>query len=401
MNSNRFISVAFRGSAIGSIFVFGLLYSFYDSVDNSSLFFISLAAVSLLIFILGLELHVYSDRAVARGMSSAKALKNTFLAQLPLAIAMLIFILPVCEWFGWETLLVLLIALNALIGLFVQEYFRIFIALGQQKLANLLIVIRTTAPFLVAIIALYFHKQLNPKYVLLLWLIGGVVAGIFAINKLRKLKHEYVSNTYQVFEALKTAGVFLPLALISRVLLSADLFVIGLVGKPIDVTIYGNLSSIASALLTIADLAIFQWRFKDVMKTNPNDVLNKRYQIETLIMGISSFLVALLLSAVLLSGLLGPGNVSFSSYVLSALLSVSILFAILTQGKQLSLYSHNRDLIIFRGYIAAFIVFMAMTTLTFVTSNVAWVVSGRAIAFAFLFLYFRKQIKEEPWKTIV
>lgn len=369
---------------MAAIFFFGLAYSFRAPIIDSSNFFISLAAVSLLIFIFGLEIHVYSDRAVARGMNPKVALKNNYLIQLPLVFIGLLLVLPVSGLFNWDKFLVLLVMLNAMVGLFVQEYFRIFIALGHQHLANLLMIFRSTLPFVISLLLLILQTTIDLETVLVIWFLGGLIAGLAAILMLRSLKIYPATINYALFSALKTSSLFFPSALISRALFSLDIFVIGLIGEPLQVTIYGNASNISAALITFADLAIIQWRFQSVVQPNKSMSTLRKLFSETLKMGLVAF--AILLSIAIWLGIFDQNSANQSSSLLVVCLAVSTLFAILAQGLQLSLYSNDQDKIIFRGYVISFVVFITFFFFASISTNVFWVVFGRAISFAVLFL---------------
>lgn len=392
----RFISVAARGSSMAAIFFFGFAYSFRAPLVDSSNFFISLAAVSLLIFIFGLEVHVYSDRAVARGMNPKLALKKNFLIQVPLIIVGFLLVVPACKFFDWEIVLVMLIILNAMIGLFVQEYFRIFIAIGHQHLANFLMILRSTLPFVLLLLWLLLRVDVNLETVLVVWFIGGLIAGLAAIVILQRLEVHQTSLNYALLRALKTSSLFFPSALISRVLFSVDLFVIGLIGDPLQVTIYGNASNISAALVTFVDLAIIQWRFKSVVQSERSTPFDKKLFSETFKLGIVAFASMLSIAIWLLVSDANPANLSSSIFV--TCLAFSSFFAILAQGRQLFLYSFDQDRVIFRGYATSFGVFMTFFFLAFIFTNVFWVVLGRAISLAVLFIIFDVTSKGIKWK---
>ncbi len=376
----RVIAMGARGSAMLAVFIFGVTYTSQATLQQASTFFVAYAATSLLIAVMGLELHTYSDREVARGMRPITALAGLARLEAPW-MAVVCLLTVVLGWIAMGGPLVpLLIACNAVIGTAVQEAFRIFVALGRNANANLLMVLRNTVPFSALTILVLCGVDTSVGVVLVAWLATGVGAAVLAIVILvRASRGMEDGHCFSATNAFRTARHYLPVAVVIRSMLTVDIIVIGVIGSAAISTMVGNVANIAAAFFAFADLAIVQWRLHSFLSNpsaNPDSRRHLRDSVGiAVISSLSIGAVALLTS----SGVFGVIYATTEIATSIIILAIASGLAIIAQSAQLPLFALNRDRTVLSTYLWAGCVYFAVMAMALLTQAPLLAVGARAL----------------------
>ena len=368
--------VAARGSGMALQFACGVLLTLWAPSEDAAAFFAATSAVALLVSVLGLELHTYTDRLVANGMGPGRALAELGRMQAPWVVAVVGVLLLFGSRFGWTSGLTVSICVNAVVGLVVQECFRMLVVRSRQFQANLLLVLRNTLPFGVACLGL-FGGATRVDLILWGWALGGVLAataGLIAL--LRNQGGDAMGTMLSRAQAFRTAAHYAPVAVVARSLIGLDVVVVASIAAPEVAAVYGNAAAVAAAFFTLADLVVVQWRMGAILRA-PH-ALEGRVVLgrESTTLGLVSGVAVGLVGGVLLIEA-GYGADGWA-WLTVACLGFASFAAIEVQARQLSWYARRQDRGLLRAYLTAGALFGAVMVASALTATTWLVAVARA-----------------------
>lgn len=268
----RAAALVFRSSSMGAVFLTGIVITGEREPGQVAQFFVAVAIIPILVTLTGLEFHTVTDRLVANGMRPGWALAWLSRRHAVTCLLLLALLSLVARPLDWSMAFALLIWANVVIGLAMQEVFRVLVVTTRATLANALVAIRGTLPFLGAMPLWFFTSDFAVEHLLGMWAGGGTVSIVVGLRCLRT--SEFARRNDAVEAALgrgpvfRTVITYLPSAVVARCLLTLDVAVVGYAGGAHVVGLYGNLNALMLALYTFADVAIVQWRLKEVLEVN-------------------------------------------------------------------------------------------------------------------------------------
>lgn len=379
LSRNRVQSGALRLSGMVTQFLCGVLVAREGDHATIGTFFTVTSAVPLLVLFLGLELHTGTDRLIARGLSSRRALLWLGRKEATWVAIATVMAFP----FAWALVpdhsQLMLVYLNGLVGLAVQELFRVLVLQGLQSAANGLLILRNTAPFLVYGVS-GLVGSLDVTVLLVAWLVGGVAAGAVGFWRVRR----HVAWGQDVVDerpgqALPYVLTYFPATMGVRALLSADVLLISALPESSMAGVYGNLNALILAFFTLNDVFVLQWRMRETITTQDHRQA-ARLSAELRLMAVLSMIGVIVGGAALMR----VAGAAYSITTVATILLMSFTSAVITlaQGMHLRAYAEGRHEVIRRTYAVATLVFVVVLVVALFLGAYPLLALAKAFAWA-------------------
>lgn len=337
----RLCAVGLRGASMGFQFVAGIAVVMTRDADMASRFFGFTAAVPILVTLAGMELHTATDRLVARGLAPLTALRWLIPREATMAAIVAMIGCVAAEALSIDWSITLLAIANMVFGLACQEVFRLHVAVGEATTANLLMAVRNAVPFGLTLPLWWLVPGFDVNHLFVAWAacsaLGAVAGLIWLSARDRASSIALPSRT----EAIRAVTTYLPSSFVVRLLLAGDVVVLSTFASGQLMGIYGTLNNLVLAIFTVADVAVVQWRFSDVMRMAEVSAPRLRRELGMLA-GVAGALV-LTLGIGWGAYLNWAGLSPLAVIALAATLSVVAVCSTLAQGLHIEMYSRQSD----------------------------------------------------------
>ncbi len=385
INRNRILNVGLQFLTLASRFIFIFFIAKYT--DSSSLGFYGLftATVSYSLYFVGLDFYVYLTREI---IGATKADQGRMLkGHVVLTFILYSIFLPVAYFFlikysGWPIYLIFFYLPILFLEHFNQEMNRLLVALSEQVTATWIQFIRQGSWALAAVLLMsqstYFR---NLTSIMLLWVIAGIFAAIFAIYKVRRLQINLWSLPFDfgwIKKGVVVSFSFLIATLALRGIFTFDRYWMEDLAGIELVSVYVLCFGVANTLLAFLEAGAFSFAAPELVKAFQDFNITRFRQITlrlfsitlitSMLFGIASmYLLPYFL--LLLDNSIYEYSIKIYPWVLSSVILLGI-----SMVPHYALYGCGRDKAIIHSHISGFFTFIF----------IVWAAGGRFAEFAVL-----------------
>ncbi|MCO6055367.1 oligosaccharide flippase family protein [Pseudomonas sp. MOB-449] len=367
----RLINIALRGMTLLSKFLLIFFLAKFLEPAELGLYGLFTATIGYALYLLGLDFYTFTTREILKrerdewgGLLKDQGALSLVLYAIVLPLLTLIFIKGLLPWSVscWFFALLVLEHLT-------QELGRLLVAVSEQLLASVVLFLRSGIWAVIATALMFIEPASRTlDFVLGAWTVGGSVALLLGVFRLRQLKisgwHRKVDWRW-VSKGLKVAIPFLVATLAIRGIFTLDRYWLEALSGLEVLGAYVLFIGLCSALLSFLDAGVFAFIYpgligayqkKNVVEFNRG--LHKLL-VQTVVLSVFFALVSLLLIGPLLSWLNKPLYLEQQGLFPWALLAT--LFYALSMISHYALYAQGLDRPIIHSHIAGLIVFIPAT----------------------------------------
>jgi len=369
--SVRILNMLLRLATLASKFflIFGLAY--YLDPKEVGLYGVFFAAVSYSIYIIGFEFYVFSTRDIIPREKSewglvikshAAFVCTLYAISIPLICAIFVFdILPLRLVF-WFFIILFFEHLA-------QEFNRLFVAASKQLIASMVLFIRSGLWGVVAIVLMYFDKELRSlEIVFVAWLICVMISCFFSFIMLFRLNlggWKSAVDWKWVRKGVIIAFPFLLASLSTRGMFTFDRILMGEFSSLSVIGAYVLYVGMANALVSFLDAAVFVFTYPVLIKAfsegdavSFNDGMRKMVYQSTFVS--IFFIVVAVLAVDPVLQLLGKSVYLENESIFYLLLTAMVLFVSGTIF-QYGLYAQGKDKHIVYSSVSSLMVFFVFS----------------------------------------
>lgn len=273
--SSRMINIGLRIVSLGSRFFLAILLAKSMQADDFGFYSLFAAAVTYLVYVVGIDLYTYNVRdLVARPTSAWRALLRDQCLLYAATFSLVTgggLLMWAGELISGSTLVWLLLLLAS--EHLAQELFRILIIDGQILQSSVALFIRNGLWVLI-LAALWWQNPAAPlqlEQVFTLWLGGGVLAIAWSLWCLRPVLYDHNSTVTPVDwqrlrEGIRVSTLFFAGTLVLKLSSTADRFIVEHSAGLAAVGHYVLYVGLASAIAALVDAAVVAYDFPGLIR---------------------------------------------------------------------------------------------------------------------------------------
>jgi O-antigen/teichoic acid export membrane protein len=265
---DKALSLVFRGGAIGMKFILIIYLSKFKGTEFLGAFALFSVSVLLAVYFMGLDYYTYSLRktiSLTKTEDKLDEISSQFIFYFLSFLVFSVFIYPLFFQFDWIDESVIYVFLPLLLfELLSQEFFRLFNALKEIRIANLVYFIRNGSwIFLYLLFDGYVQSDSSILRIVTFWLCSSSLSVVFSIyflvQKLNwkfpgKLPNNLISNYRNGFSVAK---VFFFSTVLLKVIEYINRYIIEFYWGLEGVGVYSFYASISNVQVVACDVLIF------------------------------------------------------------------------------------------------------------------------------------------------
>lgn len=396
-NLSKVLNVSIRGITLISRFFLIFFMAKLLPPSDLGLYGLITAAIGYGLYLVGLDFFTYTTREVAKGDRTTWAgiIKN----QIALSLVLYVLFLPTLLLLFTNNILPFYVAKWFFILIIIehisQEIGRFYIAISEQLLSSIMILIRQgTWAIIVPGLMIIDPDLRNLDTVFLAWTIAGLIAIILGISRLRKLNltgwHRRVDWSW-ILAGVKVSIVFLIGSLAYRSIFTIDRFWLQELTNLDVVGAYVLYIGISGTMMTFLEAAVFNFSYPVLISAYQNNqadlykVKMREMLWHTAIIAVGFSAISLALLPILLEWLSNDVYTTHK-YIYPWLLAMMLLYSF-GMVPHYALYSQRQDRVIVQSHILGLIVFIAGTWLLTINYESIAVPAGLCLAFFFILVY--------------
>lgn len=399
--TTRLVNMVLRSGTLGIRFLFIFFLARYlepASVGHYGLF---TATIGYAMYFVGLDFYVYATREIIHAAHDKRAriLKGQAALSMLLYVAFLPFALLLLNYLGWPGNLIWWFVPILALEHFNQEVFRILVALSHQIVASVLMFIRQGSWGLAGVLLMAWEVEARHLDIIMaLWAVSGVVAAIFGIVTLRRLRlggwRLPVDRTW-IKNGIVVCVSFLIGTLALRGFQTLDRYWLEALGGIEIVGAYILFLGVAGALMVFLEAGVFAYTYPELIRLaheGERALIRKRVRqmlAQTLALCVAFAIASWLVLPALLDWIGNPvykGAIQLYPWVLTAM-----IINALSMVPHYALYAYRKDRAIIYSHLGALSAFVLSTWLMTMFQPLVAVPFGLAVSFTVILI----------WKTTV
>lgn len=367
----RLINISLRGMTLLSKFLLIFFLAKFLEPAELGLYGLLTASIGYALYLLGFDFYTFTTREILKrehhewgGLLKDQGVLSLVLYALVLPLLSLIFIKGLLPWrvAGWFFTLLVLEHLT-------QELGRLLVAVSEQLLASVVLFLRTGI-WAVVVTALMFIEPASRTlgFVLGAWTVGGTVALLLGIYRLKQLKisgwRKEIDWSW-IGKGLKVATPFLIATLAIRGVFTLDRYWLEALAGLEVLGAYVLFMGLCTALMSFLDAGVFAFNYPGLISAYQKQETAVFHQnlhkllIQTMVLSGVFALIALLLIGPLLTWLGKPLYLDQQG-LFPWILLATLLYA-LSMIPHYALYAQDRDRPIIHSHVAGLVVFIPAT----------------------------------------
>lgn len=393
----RIVNISLRGMALGSKFV--LIFGLAKLLEPTEvgLYGLFTATIAYVLMAVGFDFYSYSTREMINSDRKVwLALLRDQSVFYGIAYGL---VLPICFFIFWGGLLPWTLALwffpLLVFEHFGQEFNRLLVAMAEPLWASLVLFVRNGLWAIVAATWMWFYpSQRNLDFVFAAWVVGGALACLIAISRLRGFDRSALSmsiNWVWIKRGVRVAAPFVVATLSLRAMSTVDRYWIEALNGLEVLAAYVLFAGIANVIMTFLDAAVLTFIYPALIAAAGKgdqvefSALMARLTKQTLVVTVGLSVLVLMLTHPLLDWLNKPVYTKHFSLLYWTVLA-TVLFAV-SMIPHYGLYARHRDKAIIASHLGALPVFLVSACLLSAVLGASAVPVAMAIAFSFLLVF--------------